>query len=74
MSDYPYWEDAPIDATHWAAESEGFYEAWYKQDDSGCWSCVNVDSWRLFKSPWFGLGSSETPRYGEQPLIARGSE
>lgn len=51
----PNWEDAPKDATHWAPETDDYFASWYKIEGSS-WSCVNVDSYRVFNSPWYGLG------------------
>lgn len=53
--DKPDWNKAPEDATYWAPETKDFNESWYKQGDD-CWFCVNVDSFNVFGSPWYGLG------------------
>lgn len=55
MNNQPTFSEAPEDATHWGPETVDHHASWYKQVGSS-WSCIAVDSYRVFKSPWYGLG------------------
>lgn len=59
---------APQGATHWGPETSDFHESWYKQVGSS-WFCVAVDSYREFKSSWYGLGC----QFQRNDLVARPS-